>query len=103
ERCKVVEENLVAGLFRLLVVDPLDLQQRKVPFPFLGRADLPGYDVTGAQVEAADLARGDVDVVRAGEIVVIRRPQKAETVREDLEDSLAVHEAVLFGLRPQDR
>ena len=102
ERRQVVEEDLVARLLRLLVVDRLDLEQGEVALAFLRRADLAGDDVAGAQVEAADLARRDVDVVRAGQVVVVGGAQKAEAVGQDLEHAFAVDEAVLLGLRAED-
>src|SRR5213076_1668904 len=69
ERRQVVEEDLLARLLRLLEVDGLDLEQREVALAFLGGADLSGDHVAGAQVEAADLARRDVDIVGTGEVV----------------------------------
>ena len=64
ERREVVEEDLLARHVGVLEVDRLDLDQREVALPFLRRADLAGDGVAGAQVEAADLRRRDVDVVR---------------------------------------
>src|SRR5438876_5904260 len=102
ERRQVVEEDLVARLLRLVEGDGLDLEQREVALAFLGGADLSGDHVAGAQVEAADLARRDVDVVGTGEVVVVGRAQEAEAVGQDLEHALAADEAVLLGLRLQD-
>ena len=65
ERRQVVEEDLVARFLGRLEVDRVDFDQREVALAFLGRADLAGDGVAGAQVEAADLRRRDVDVVRA--------------------------------------
>jgi hypothetical protein len=81
ERREVVEEDLaLARAFGLLEVDRLDLEQREVALAVLGRADLPGDGVAGAQVEAADLRGRDVDVVGPGQIVVVGRAQEAEAV-----------------------
>ena len=44
----------------------------------------------GAQVEAADLRRRDVDVVGAGLVVVVRAAQEAEAVGQQLEHALGV-------------
>src|SRR2546428_8318939 len=102
ERRQVVEEDLVARLLRVLEVDGLDLEQREVALAFLGGTDLSGDHVAGAQVEAADLARRDVDVVGTGEVVVVGRAQETEAVGQDLEHALAADEAVLLGMRLQD-
>ncbi len=48
------------------------------------------------QAEAADLAGRDVDVVGAGQVVVVRAAQEAEAVGQDLQRALAVHQAVLL-------
>ena len=102
ERRQVVEEDLVAGDLRVLEVDRLDLDQREVALAFLRRADLAGDGVAGAQVEAADLRRRDVDVVRARQVVVLGRAQEAEAVRQALSTPSAKIRPALLGLRLQD-
>jgi hypothetical protein len=69
ERRQVLEEHALLAAGRRLEVDRLDLDQREVALAFFRRADLPGDGVAGVQVELADLGRGDVDVVGAGEVV----------------------------------
>ena len=59
ERRQVVEEDLVAGDLGVLEVDRLDLDEREVALALLGRPDLAGDGVAGAQVEAPDLATGE--------------------------------------------
>src|SRR5262249_40160920 len=102
ERVEVVEEDLLARLLRRLEVDRLDLQQREVPLGVLRRPDLAGNSVAGAKIEAPDLGRRDVDVVRPGQIVVVRRSQESETVGKNLENALGEDEAVLLRLRLED-
>ena len=65
ERRQVVEEDLVARFLGRLEVDGVDFDQREVTLAFLGRADLAGDGVAGAQIETADLRRRDVNVVGA--------------------------------------
>ena len=48
------------------------------------------------QAEAADLAGRDVDVVGAGEVVVVGAAEEAEAVGQDFERPLAEHQAVLL-------
>ena len=45
--------------------------------------------VTGAKSKPANLRRRNVDVVRAGQVVGIRRSQEAEAVRENLDNAFA--------------
>ena len=68
-----------------LVVDRLDPEQGEVPLVLLGRADLAGDRVAGPQAEPADLAGRDVDVVGAGQVVVVRAAEEPEAVGQDLE------------------
>ena len=58
---------------------------------------MPFDGVAGAQAEAADLRRRDVDVVRAGQVVVVGRAQEAEAVGQGLEDAVAVDFALVGG------
>ena len=102
ERRQVVEEDLLARDVGVLEVDRLDLDQGEVALPFLGRADLAGDRVAGAQVELADLRRRDVDVVGARQVVVLGRAQEAEPVGQALEHALREDQPLLLGLRLQD-
>jgi hypothetical protein len=102
ERCQVVEQDLVPGRLGLLEVDRLDLEEREVAFALLGRTDLSGDRVAGAEVEASDLRGGDVDVVRAREVVLVRCAQEPESVRERLEHALREDLPLLLGLRLED-
>ena len=78
----------------VLIVDRLDAQQGEIALVLLGRADLPRHRGPGAQAEAANLARRDVDVVRAGQVVVIGAAQEAEAVGQDFQRPFAEHQAV---------
>ncbi len=102
ERREVVEEDLVARFLGRLEVDGVHLDQREIALAFLGRADLAGDGVAGAQVEAADLRRRDVDVVRPGQVVVLGGAQEAEAVGQAFEHAFGEDQAALFRLRLQD-
>ena len=102
ERREVVEEDLVAGLFGRLEVDGLDLDQGEVLFAFVRRADVAGDGVAGLEVELADLRGRDVDVVGAGEVVVVGRAEEAVAVGEDFEDALGEDVALFFALGLED-
>ena len=85
---EVVEEDLVPDASGASKLISFDLEQREVALAFLGRPDLAGDRVARAQVEAADLRRRDVDVVRTREVVLIGCAQEAEAVRQRLEHAL---------------
>ena len=89
ERRQVVEVDLVAGLFRVLEIDGVDLEQREIALALLRAADLAVEGVAGAKPEAADLRGRDVDVVGAGQVVRLRRAQEAEAVGQHLDDAFA--------------
>jgi hypothetical protein len=82
----------VLGLLRLVAVDALHLEQRQVAFALLGGTDLPEHRVAGAQVEALDLAGGDVDVVRAVQVVPVLRAQEAVPLGKDLQHAFAAQD-----------
>src|SRR5207237_369002 len=102
ERREVVEEDLLARLLGRLEVDRLDLEEREVSLGVLGRTDLAGDGIAGAQVEAPDLGGRHVDVVRARQVVVVGGAQEPEAVRQHLQHALGVDEPVLLGLRLED-
>ena len=102
ERRQVLEEQLLARLVGGLEVDGLDLDQREVALPFLGRPDLARHRVAGLQVELANLRRGHVDVVRAGQVVVVGGAQEAEAVGQHFEHAFREDEAALLGLGLED-
>ena len=89
QRREVFEQGLVLRRFRRLVVDGVDLGQREVALAVLGRTDVADQVVAGAQVEAANLRRRDVDVVGTGQVAGIGRAQEAEAVRQDFQHAFA--------------
>jgi len=102
ERGEIVEEDFVAGLFGGLEVDGLDLDQREIFFALVRAADVAADGVAGLEIELANLRGGDVDVVRAGEVVVVGRAEEAVAVGEDFEDAFGEDVAFFFGLRLED-
>jgi hypothetical protein len=85
QRRQVVEVDLVLDLLRVLEVDRVDLDQGEVALAVLGAADRALHRVAGAQAEAADLGRRDVDVVRTRQVVRVVRAQEAEPVLKHLD------------------
>ena len=89
ERRQIVEIDLVARLLGVLEIERIDLEQREIAFAFFGAADVAVDGVAGAQPEAADLRGRDVDIVRARQIIRLRRAQEAEAVRQNLDHAFA--------------
>src|SRR6266851_5125048 len=102
ERGEILEEDLLARAFRRLEVDGLDLDEREVPLAVLRRPDLAQHGVSRVKIEFPDLRRRDVDVVGAGQVVVVGRPEEAEAVGQRLEHALRKDQAALFGARLED-
>ncbi len=89
ERRQIVEMDLVLDLLGVFEIDGGDLQEREIALAVLGRADRAFHRVAGAQAEAADLRRGDVDIVGSRQIIGFRRAQEAEAVLQGLDHALA--------------
>ena len=102
ERREVLEEDLLLRLLGRLEVDRLDLDQREVALAVLRRPDDAGDGVAGVQVELADLRGRDVDVVGAGQVVVVGGAQEAEAVGERLEHAFREDVAALLGAHAED-
>src|ERR1035437_6042484 len=102
ERGEVVEENLVARLLGRLEVDGLDLDQGKVLFSLMGGTDVAADGVAGFEIEFSNLRGGDIDVIGAGQIVVIGRAEEAVAVGQNLQHALGKDVAFLFALRLED-
>ena len=103
QRRQVVEVDAVAHRLGRLEIDRVDLQQREIALAVLGRADLALDRVAGAQAEPAHLARADIDVIRAGQVVGLRAAQEAEAVGQDFQRAFAVDRLVVVGEVFQDR
>ena len=89
---EAVEVGAGAGLLRLDAVDGLDADEAEVALAVLGRADLAGDGVAGAEHEASDLGLRDVDVAGAGAQAVLS--QEAVAVAHDLQEAGRQNEAL---------
>ena len=96
KRSKIAEYHLFRKTIRLLIVDRLYTKQCEILLALLRGADLARYAVAAAQSESTDLRRRNVNIVRRREVIVIRAPQETEPVRQNLENAVAVHQAVLL-------
>ena len=86
----------------LAEVDLVNLEHGEVAFAVLGRPDLAGQAVAGAQVKAANLAGRDVDVVRAGQVRTVRGAQEAEAVLQDFQGPRPENVLARLGLLAHD-
>ncbi len=97
QRCQVLKQDLGARVFRCIMIDLADLQQREIAFAVFWRTNQAGNGIACAQGETPDLARADIDIIRAGKVGAIGRAQEAEAVLEDFERPFTVN--VFAGLR----
>ncbi len=86
---QVIERDPVFGIIRFFEIDFLDLEQGEIPLALLGGANLPEDRIAGSQVETLDLARTDVDVVGAVQIIPILTPQEPVSLGEDFQNPFA--------------
>ena len=89
-------------VFRHVKIDFIDLEQREITLVVLRRPDFAADGVPGAQIEAPDLARRDVDIVRARQVGTIRRSQESEAILKNLEHPFAEYIFTLFRLGFED-
>ena len=100
DRRQVVKEYLVLDLVGISEIDRLDFQKREIFLALFRRADLARNRVAGAEIEFPDLRRRYINIVRAGQIIVIRAAQEPEPVRQYLENAFAEHQAFFFASGP---
>ena len=98
QRRQVFEQHLITCVLRRIKVDLADLQQRKVSLTILGRTDQTRNAVTGAQIEATNLRRTDVNIIGTSEIRAICRTQEAEAILQNLEHAVAVDVLALASM-----
>ncbi len=103
ERRQVLEHDLVLALLGRDAVDAVDFHQREVAFAVLGDAHFAFDHVAGVQVEAADLAGGEVDVVGGRHVALVDGAQEAEAVRQHFEHAVAEHLFAALGALLHDR
>ena len=87
---------------RLAEVDLINLEHGEIALAVLGWPNLAGEAVAGAQVEAANLAGRDVNVVRARQIGTVRGAQEAEAVLQDFQGARAEDVLPRLGLLAHD-
>ena len=101
--CQFFEIRAFCGILRFIAVYGLHKQQRTELFPLSGRADIALYCITRFQAETANLGRGNINIVCAGQEIICS--QKTEAVRHNLQyalpDRAVFHQLIFLGrLRP---
>src|SRR4029453_19014432 len=81
--------DLVPRLVGILEIDRVDLEQREIALALLGAANVAIDRIAGAQVEAPDLARTDIDIFRPWQKIRIGRAQKTQAIPENFHDAFA--------------
>ena len=99
---EVFKKNLVLGGLWRLAVDLIDLHQCEVALAVFGGANLALHRVAGVEVEAANLGRGQVDVVGACQVRRLGRPKEAKAVGQDFQDTVAKDLLAGLGLFLED-
>src|SRR5205085_11466973 len=87
---------------RMLEIDSFDFNQGEISLSVFGRPHLTGNRVAGSKIEFPDLRWGYINVVRSGQIVVIRSSEKSESIRERFQNAFTENETTLFSLCLQD-
>ncbi len=103
ERRQIVEIDAMTNRFGIVEIDLGDAGQSEIALAVLGAADLAFDGVAGAQAEAADQLRRDIDVVGTGEVIGLGRAQEAEAVVEDFDRAHAHDLGAIFGADLEDR
>src|SRR5690606_12300569 len=98
QRGKVFKQNFVFGAFRLVAVNFVNFQQGKIAFAFFRRADFTADFIDLAQVKAADLTGGYIDIVRAGEVRAVRAAQETKTILQNFQHTITVNIFAAFGM-----
>ena len=103
KRRQVIEIDPVAQAFRIFEIDRIDLEQREITLPILGRADLAFHGIAGAQTKAPHLGGGDINIIGPGQEIRLRAAQIAETVRKDFQRPFPENRLFIIREGLQDR
>ena len=80
------------------MIDLPDFEQREVAFAVFRRTNQSRDRIAGTQGEAPDLARANVNVVRACQVRAIGRTQETESILQDFENAIAVDVFAVFRM-----
>ena len=86
-------------IVRRIEIDVIDLEQSEIAFPFFGRTDFARNGVAGMEIKTANLAGGNINIIRTGEIGAFCGTQETKAVGEDFKDAITMNIFALFCLR----
>ena len=86
---QVFKQNFVFAFFWIVTVDDVQFHQSEIALTVFGCAHAAFDGVAGVQIEAANLAGADVNVVRAGQIRSVWAAQEAKAIRQDFQSTFA--------------
>ena len=89
QRRQVFKQDAVFRHLRRFAVDLVDFDQCEIAFAIFRGPYLALDRIAGVQIEAADLRRGDVNVVGGRHVAGVRRAQEAEAVRQHFQGAVA--------------
>ena len=92
----------MARTFRILEIDGGDADKREITLAIARSADRAFHGVAGAQAHFPDHLRLDVDIVRTGQVVRLRRTHEAEAIRQDFHHADADDLDIAFGQLLED-
>ena len=81
----------------------MNLQQREIALVIERRSHQCRQGIAGAKVEAADLARRDVDVVWSGQVRLVRGAKEPEAVLQYLQNAFCIDGSAFAGMGLEDR
>ena len=102
QRSQVIEEDLVRQQIRVLAIDRFHSQQSKIPFIFLRWPNLTCDRGARTQTKTPNLTGTDIDVVGAGQVVVVGAAEEPEAFAAHLERALRLERRVLLEQRALD-
>jgi len=69
---EIIKKNFFESFVRIAEVYFFNFQEGVITFAFFRWANLACYSITGTKIEPPDLGRGNIDIVRSRQIVIIR-------------------------------
>src|SRR5574344_177088 len=98
---KIFKRNACLCDARFVEVHGLDPEKRKEALAFFRRTCLSVNGIACFKIEEPDLTGRNVDVVRSGEIAVLRRAEESVAVRKDFKSAGSENDSAVFRVRLQ--
>ena len=102
QRREIVEVRLVLRLLRILCIDRFHLEQREETLLLLRRTNLASDQIAGLKIEATNLRWGDVNILRAGQVIEALRTKEPESFRKNFKDAFRKQDATALRVLLQN-